>query len=83
MKNKKYVCPVCGLDGLKELPFNKQGEPSYEICPCCGFEFGFDQASYAEFRDSWINSGAQWYMLKQKPKGWNLQKQLKNLRNLG
>lgn len=83
MKNRKHVCPVCGFDGLKEPPYDKVGEPSYEICPCCGFEFGFDQSSYAEFRDSWIKSGAQWYMLKQKPKAWNLQKQLKNIRNLG
>lgn len=38
----KYICPVCGFDGLKEAPYGPDKEPSYEICPNCGVEFGFD-----------------------------------------
>lgn len=41
-KKPKYTCPVCGFDGLKEAPYGPNQEPSYEICPNCGFEFGFD-----------------------------------------
>jgi len=41
-KELKYTCPVCGFNGLKEAPYGPNQEPSYEICPNCGFEFGFD-----------------------------------------
>ena len=74
---KKYFCPVCGFNGLKEPPYGKQGEPSYEVCPCCGYEFGFDQSDYAEFRKLWIDSGAKWFMQELKPRNWSLNRQLK------
>jgi hypothetical protein len=35
-----YSCPVCGLDGLQE-PGDAEFA-SFEICPCCGTEFGYD-----------------------------------------
>lgn len=41
-KEQKYTCPVCGFKGLKEAPYGSNKEPSYEICPNCGVEFGFD-----------------------------------------
>ena len=37
-----HMCPVCGYIGLNEQPYDDNGCPSYEICSCCGFEFGFD-----------------------------------------
>ena len=78
------MCPVCGFEGLEELPYNQQNIPSHEICPCCGFEFGFDgendPASFAAFRQNWVKNGAQWFMPKQKPEKWNLEKQLSNLK---
>jgi hypothetical protein len=59
--NKKHICPVCGFDGLKEAAFSPSHEPSYEICPRCGFEFGFDggndTAIFTEFRERWIKNG--------------------------
>jgi hypothetical protein len=83
MSKKKYICPVCGFEGLKESPYNQENVPSYEICPCCGFEFGFDgansQDAFIAFRQRWIEQGASWFMPKLKPKNWNLQKQLGNL----
>ena len=42
MKKKKYICPVCGYDRLEEPVYDEIGEPSFEICSCCGVEFGFD-----------------------------------------
>ena len=83
MSGKGYICPVCGFDALKEPPYDRQGASSYEICPCCGFEFGFDGADnqivFTDFRRLWIKNGAQWFMPKLKPKDWDLQRQLDNL----
>ena len=36
------ICPVCGSPNLIEGSFDDFGCSTYEICPCCGFEFGFD-----------------------------------------
>ena len=83
MSEKRYICPVCGFDGLKEAPYDKQGSPSYEICPCCGFEFGFDSANnqiaFTDFRQRWIKNGARWVLQKLKPESWDLKSQLANL----
>ncbi len=38
----KYTCPICGFKGLAEPAYDKEGNHSYEICPCRGFQFGFD-----------------------------------------
>lgn len=83
MSKKHYMCPVCGYDVLKEAPYDRQGTPSYEICPCCGFEFGFDgvndQIVFTDFRQRWIKNGARWFMPELKPRNWDLRKQLNNL----
>ena len=42
---QKNICPVCGYSHLKEGPCDEFGCSTYEICPCCGFEFGFDDDS--------------------------------------
>ena len=59
----KYSCPVCSFDKLKEAPFGLNNEPSYEICPSCGFEFGFDGGNdpevFEEFRQRWIKNGGK------------------------
>jgi hypothetical protein len=77
------MCPVCGFAGLKEPPYGKENLPTYEICPCCGFEFGFDgdnnQDVFSAFRKLWIDSGANWFIANQKPVHWDMQKQLDNL----
>jgi hypothetical protein len=71
---RKYICPVCGFDGLKEAAFSQNNEPSHEICPCCGFEFGFDggnePAIFTEFRQRWIDNGSKWFMPNLKPRNW-------------
>ena len=36
------VCPVCNYNGLYHPPYNQDGDGSYEICPCCGFQLGYD-----------------------------------------
>ncbi|MEI7998079.1 MAG: hypothetical protein WCH62_01055 [Candidatus Omnitrophota bacterium] len=82
--SKKYICPVCGFDELKETPYGKDRDPSFEVCPCCSFEFGFDGENnleiFDEFRKHWIEDGAPWFVSKLKPKGWDYRKQLENLK---
>lgn len=55
----KNICPICGLDGLDFKPYDEKGFGTFEICPCCGFEFGCDdfpdkEASWLEWRKDWI-----------------------------
>ncbi len=38
-----YTCPICGYDGLDEEPYGKNFNPSYDICSCCRFEYGYSE----------------------------------------
>jgi hypothetical protein len=80
------ICPVCGYDKLLESPYDEFGYPSYEICSCCGFEYGFDDSNkkitFQKYRERWIDKGFQWFNKSKKPKEWNkeaLNIQLKNI----
>jgi hypothetical protein len=44
----------------------------YHICPCCGTEFGSDDAqfSHAQLREMWVASGAYWFFGNPSP-NWN------------
>ena len=83
MSKISYTCPVCGFTGLAESPYTQKNEPSYEICPCCGFEFGFDSVGnkglFIEFRQRWIKNGAQWFIQRLRPENWDLEAQLMNV----
>lgn len=61
-----YTCPVCFFSKLPYPPRD------YHICPCCGTEFGNDDAdfSYEQLRDMWIAGGANWFFGRP-PEGWN------------
>lgn len=79
-----YMCPVCGFDGLDEPPYGRDGIGSYEICPCCFFEFGFDDQSegvtYAEWRTRWIRDGLPWRSSATRPpENWDPREQLARL----
>ncbi|WP_028402360.1 hypothetical protein [Ectobacillus panaciterrae] len=78
-----YICPVCGYDGLEEPLYDEDGDPSYEICSCCGFEYGFDdldqEYSFEQYRRKWIEQGASWFSDYLKPSKWSLKKQLENI----
>jgi len=81
---KINICPVCGYDKLDASPRDEFGCPSYEICPCCGFEFGFDDDSegltYDQYRERWLKQGAKWVSKSRpKPKNFDLCKQLRNI----
>lgn len=66
-----YWCPVCNFAGLPDPPAN------YEICPCCGTEFGNDDAQFSHraLRDLWLIRGAHWFF-GNPPPNWSAYRQL-------
>ena len=67
-----FTCPVCGFPGLTEPAYDKFGAPTFEICRCCGVEFGYQDArrSHEELRRKWIAEGMKWH-LAPAPSGWD------------
>ena len=60
MKNIKFTCPVCDYPDLLEEPFH-----TYEICPQCNIEFGYDDAGRDEDGKPWeIDSSGRLKRLK-------------------
>jgi hypothetical protein len=61
------------------------GDPSYGVCPCCGFEFGNDDdpggnipgSTFSEYLGAWIAEGSAWFDAKKRPEGWDLREQLR------
>lgn len=45
--NGLWRCPVCGFAGLDRPPYSADGEPSFQMCDRCEFEFGFDDSDLA------------------------------------
>ncbi len=79
----KFQCPVCGYPGLEERPRSAGGDPSYEICPSCGFEFGVsddsDGLSYQDWRIQWIAHGMIWSGSAPAPTFWDPKTQVETL----
>jgi len=79
---QRYTCPVCGFLGLDEPPWDETGCPSYDICPCCGCEFGYDDETIEarmQYLKEWIKRGALWFNPELKPDDWDLSKQLSKI----
>lgn len=59
----RYPCPVCNY------MFDQWSKPetlisdSFDICPCCGVEFGVDdrKLSHKELGWQWIENGSAWF----------------------
>ena len=77
-----HNCRICGLY-IEESPWgDEENFPTYEICPCCGVEFGYEDytvESAKKYRMKWISTGYKWFDPKLKPEDWNLEEQLKNI----
>lgn len=75
---KMFTCPVCFYDKMPRPPLD------YNICPCCGTEFGSDDIdhSHAELRNQWVAGGAKWFF-RQSPSGWNPWGQLRQAKLVG
>jgi hypothetical protein len=76
---EQHNCRVCGLF-IDNLPWGESGDcPTYEICPCCGVEFGNEDylmESAKKYRKEWISGGANWFAPKGKPEHWQLSEQI-------
>ncbi|MGH8013635.1 MAG: hypothetical protein ACREQ4_14155 [Candidatus Binataceae bacterium] len=72
----KNYCPVCGYDSLTKPPVD------YNICPCCGTEFGYDDIAHSwdELRTLWLSGGARWFSKHTPaPAEWNVLNQVAQL----
>jgi hypothetical protein len=78
-KRHSYPCPVCGYQ------HNHWSEPaeaisySFDICPCCGVEFGYNDAgrTHEELRSRWVAGGMKWFSrVTPAPADWNPRAQL-------
>lgn len=73
------TCPVCGYPNLSEPAYDESGCASFEICPSCGTEFGYDDVnkSLETLREEWLGRGAPWWSRDRcPPAGWSGAKQL-------
>jgi len=74
-----YHCRVCGLHQLTH-PWGEDGKcPTYEICDCCGVEFGYEDITLIGIeiaRSKWLANGAKWFSPEARPLGWDYKKQL-------
>lgn len=79
----KFTCPICGFNNLDKPAWDPvEKTPGFDICPCCGCEFGYDDATPQageRYRLSWIKKGAEWFVPHLKPSNWNLQEQLSRI----
>lgn len=75
-------CRVCGYY-MEDAPWGDDGQsPTYEICPCCGVEFGnedYTLESTIEYRNKWLSEKVTFYESKVKPQDWNFQNQMENI----
>ncbi len=79
MYHKHLVCRVCGYVN-ETPPWGEDGEtPSFEICPCCGVEFGYEDATpqaVRAYRTKWLANGARWFTPELRPADWDLEAQM-------
>lgn len=77
---------VCNYDGLYEPPYDERDIASDEICPCCGFHYGYDdydkdKTIYKIWREEWIKKGHIWFSKgRLQPKGWDHKMQMKGMK---
>lgn len=67
-------CAVCGYGWPNKAFYH------HEICPCCGTQFGYDDAikSHAELRKLWVRRGIHWWgEPTERPEGWDPEQQMR------
>ena len=63
------------------------GWASYDVCPCCGFEYGNDDEprlevageSFEEYLEDFVARGCKWLQPRKMPPQWTLEEQLLGL----
>ena len=80
-KAERY-CRVCGLDHGEREVRDEYGCPTYNICDCCGVEFGYGDETVENciaIRKLWIEQGMKWHDGKQKPDNWDPEQQFNSI----
>jgi hypothetical protein len=82
-KTPPHACLVCGHRGLGQAPRSESGGGSFEICVCCGFQYGVDDDDRgidpATARERWIAGGSRWFSRSTPPPaGWDPHRQLEH-----
>lgn len=77
--DRNLRCKVCGFK-YDEPPWGADGKsPSFDICVCCGCEFGYNDATAQAVEKSlleWLASGAKFFMHEHMPPNWHADAQL-------
>jgi hypothetical protein len=75
-------CRVCGYSS-DTYPWGEDGvSPSYDICPCCGVQFGKEDRTLdaiKAYRTEWISKGGKWFSKNEEPLEWDMDAQLKSI----
>ncbi|HCC06737.1 MAG TPA: hypothetical protein DEP72_01030 [Clostridiales bacterium] len=78
-----FICKICGYNKLETPQYTEESNPNFVICPCCGFESGYDDLDQGftieEYRKKWFREGCDWLNKEKKPKEWDIEKQLRNI----
>ena len=73
------VCRVCGL-AQSEPPWGEDDRvPIFDICDCCGTEFGYEDCtidSVKAARARWLANRMPWFSPALRPADWDVDKQL-------
>jgi hypothetical protein len=81
--SSQFYCHVCGLERGDVAPWGPDGLcPTYEICECCGVEYGYEDclpSGVVAARERWAAAGFQWRTPKLRPPAWNAAEQLNRL----
>lgn len=83
-RESPWLCFVCGLSlkGLDDAPWGSSGtEFTFNMCPCCGVEFGYGDSSLngiRRWRERWL-ADPRWHRPEACPRGWSLTYQLEQL----
>jgi hypothetical protein len=73
-------CRVCGLPQDEAIWGPDGTTPTYDICPCCGCEFGYEDClpeGIRRHREKWLAS-ATWFDPAKQPEGWSQREQIGN-----
>jgi len=78
----KHICPVCGFELRK--PAYVDGQGSLNICPCCKFQYGWDDdarhETFESWRKKWVAAGAVLRVYgEDRPADWDPARQLRNI----
>lgn len=79
-----HICPVCGYNNLLKNAYFPSGDPSYEICMSCSYQYGYTDDSEGftqeQWRAQWIAEGMPWRSnARYLPPHWDGKKQLETI----